>query len=217
MIITEFRVDSPILQEALTQAPTTTVTHDEEYQTSDGIAFLFWVKGDDLTAFDDGLSADSTVTNPVQLAETRARRLYRVTFTDRGESVATFQSWAELNISLLRSTATHEGWNVRMRMPDRETLEKYRETCAERDLQFQLQAIYETTEAVPTADATASTAEAQLTDSQRKAFTTARELGYFQIPREASLADVADHCEVSSQAVSERLRRGTATLVDTVL
>ena len=40
-----------------------------------------------------------------------------------------------------------------------------------------------------------------------------REVGYFDVPREAKLGDIADRLDVSHQALSERLRRGHANLV----
>lgn len=209
MFVVEFRVDSPLLQEALGHSSDTTVRHEEQYRTTEGITLLFWAEGGDFETFEDGVAADPTVTDLLQLAETQTRRLYRVSFTETGEDVATFPSWSELNLSLLDSVGTHQGWEVRMRMPDRKALEQFRGVCEERDLRFQLKTIYE--------ERGATHAEVQLTNSQRETLVTARELGYFQIPRQASLGDVADHCRVSSQATSERLRRGTATLIDVAL
>lgn len=210
MFVVEFRVDSPLLREALTRAPGTTVSHEEQYRVTDGINLLFWAEGGDSVAFEDGVTADPTVTDLLQLADTRARRMYRVTFTETGERVTTFTSWPEMDISLLDATGTQEEWEVRMRMPGREALEQYREACEDRDLRFRLDTIYEE-------EGATTPAEVQLTNSQRETLLTARELGYYQIPRQASLADVADHCRVSPQAASERLRRGTATLIDAAL
>lgn len=42
-------------------------------------------------------------------------------------------------------------------------------------------------------------------------------MGYFGISRDASIEDVADELDISSQAASERLRRGTGNLVRDVL
>lgn len=208
-MIVEFRVDSPILQEALTHAPETTVRYEEQNQDHDGIKLLFWAEGDDLTAFEDNLTADPTVRNLARLAVTESRRLYRVTFSEYGESVATFLSWVGLDISVLDSKGTHEGWTVRMLMPDRDTLHQYLEICEGKDLDFRLAAIYEESEGTKV--------KAELTNKQRETLLTARQLGYFQIPQQASLADVADQCGVSPQSASERLSRGTATLIDTAL
>lgn len=210
MLVVEFRHNSPVLQEALSHAPETTAKYEEMYQSNEGTTFLFWAEGGDLTAFDDALAADPTVTNASQLTETETRRLYRVDFTAQGEAMATVSKWNSLDLSILDATGSKEGWELRMRMPDRGTLQQYHEFCDERNLQFQLQSVYEETTA-------ASKADAQLTNAQREALLTARRLGYFEIPRQASMADVADCCHVSSQAVSERIRRGTAALVDVAL
>lgn len=210
MLVVEFRTDSPILRDALAHAPETTASYEEMYRTDDGIVFLFWVAGDDLTAFEEGLAIDPTVTDSAELSESDTRRLYRVTLTERGESVATFPSWGALEISLLEARGTYDGWDFRSRMPNRDTLRRFRETCEEKNVRFRLSSVYE-------ADRTATETEARVTSAQREALITARELGYYEIPRRSSLNDVADHLDVSSQAVSTRLRRGTSTLVDATL
>lgn len=209
MFIVEFRLGSPILREALSRTSGTTASYEEIYPT-DSTNFLFWAEGGDLTAFDDALDADPTVTDPVLLTETETHRLYRVTFTAEGEAVATVPFWSNLDISVLDMTGSEEGWDIRMRMPDRDILRQYREICEEQNLRFQLQSIYEEATAL-------SEADAQLTTCQRETLITARRLGYFEIPRQASMADIANSCEVSSQAVSERIRRGTVTLIDAAL
>lgn len=207
MFVVGFRLNSPILRDALAHTPGMRLIHEEQYEAGEGITLLFWTEGGDFEVFEEGVAVDPTVTNLQQLAETESRRLYRVTFTDAGMDAATFPAWSELDISLLGASGTHEGWTLRMRMPDRETLEQYREWCEERGLQFRLDSIHE--ERVVTDER-----PVQLTNRQRDTLLAARELGYFQIPRQSSLADVASHCSISPQAASERLRRGTATLID---
>ena len=210
MLVVEFRTDSPMLRGACEYAPDATVVYEELYRTADGVIFLFWAEGSDLAAFDAGLEADPTVTDVRQLADSRNRCLYRARFTDRGEQVATFPSWSELDISLLDARGMAEGWDVRMRLPDRDALDQYRALCETKGLQFSLQSIYEEHEA-------ASTADVQLSSAQRETLRTARDLGYFEIPRQATLAEVATHNGISSQAASARLRRGMATLIDQAL
>ncbi len=52
-----------------------------------------------------------------------------------------------------------------------------------------------------------------LTDKQREALRGALDAGYFEIPRRVHLAELADEFGITDNAMSERLRRGTATLV----
>lgn len=206
MLVVEFQVDTPFLREALVAVPGATITLEELYRTEDRGIVHFWLEDCDQQAFEDGLAADPTVTDAVTLAETGARWLYRVACTDYGWQVVTFPSWSELDITFLAATASHEGCDVRLRLPSRTALKEYRAVCAERDLNFQLQSLYEEREA-------ATGADAQLTTDQREALVTAYRLGYFQVPRRASLTEVAEPFDISPQALSERLRRGTSTLV----
>lgn len=53
-----------------------------------------------------------------------------------------------------------------------------------------------------------------LTDRQYRALETAATLGYFAVPRSASLADVASALGVAESTASELLRRGQANLMD---
>lgn len=53
-----------------------------------------------------------------------------------------------------------------------------------------------------------------LTDQQQEALRTAYELGYFDIPRQTSLEEVAAELEISASSVSERLRRAETQLIE---
>lgn len=53
-----------------------------------------------------------------------------------------------------------------------------------------------------------------LTDLQREALRIAYERGYFDIPRRASLDDVAAELDISASSVSERLRRAQTELIE---
>ena len=53
-----------------------------------------------------------------------------------------------------------------------------------------------------------------LTARQREAVRTAYDMGYFDVPRDATLADVADEREITASSCSERLRRAQTALVE---
>lgn len=56
--------------------------------------------------------------------------------------------------------------------------------------------------------------ENKLTDRQREALRTAYEMGYFNIPRGATLGDVANVLDISAPSLSERLRRAQRHLIE---
>ena len=56
-----------------------------------------------------------------------------------------------------------------------------------------------------------------LTDRQLECLTVAWRMGYFEVPRDASLADVAGALDVDTSTVSETVRRGTQRVLEQFL
>ena len=56
-----------------------------------------------------------------------------------------------------------------------------------------------------------------LTDAQRTALAAALDQGYFDIPRETTLEELAEELDISHQALSERLQRATKALAENAL
>ncbi|ELY62139.1 helix-turn-helix domain-containing protein [Natronolimnohabitans innermongolicus] len=225
MLIVEYRVDSAVLMETLGSLSSVTIHIEEQYLTADGrIRVYFWAERaetdavgetdttdtDTWSRFETALAGDPTVSEAKPLTDATQRRLYRITLTDEGQSETTFPRWAELDLVLLESVGTADGWANRVRIPDRETLEQYRTALRECGLEFRLQSLYRESDA-------ASTAEAQLTGEQYVALVAAYDAGYFDVPRTTSQSELASKLSISSQALSERLRRGTATLIEETL
>lgn len=210
MLIVEYWTDGPLMKEALEHAPEM-VLHDEEQYSREGRdQHLFWAEGSEYGAFETGLEVDPTVTDPRTLTETNTRRLYRVVTTELGHERSAVAVWRDLDIVLIEARGTLDGWTVRMRFPDRETLAQYRRQHREEDVPFRLESIYHES-------TSGGAVEADLTDDQCETLLAAYEAGYFDVPRAASQSEIADRFDISSQALSERLRRGTATLIEATL
>ncbi|WP_277556169.1 helix-turn-helix domain-containing protein [Halobaculum limi] len=56
-----------------------------------------------------------------------------------------------------------------------------------------------------------------LTDRQLECLTVAERMGYFEVPRECTLAEVADALDVDTSTVSETIRRGTGRVLNEFL
>lgn len=56
-----------------------------------------------------------------------------------------------------------------------------------------------------------------LTDRQRECLTVAQRRGYFEVPRDCTLAEVADTLDVDKSTASETIRRGTARVLEQFL
>ena len=123
--------------------------------------------------------------------------------------VVLYPEWVRLGAERLQAYYEDGWWHARARFPDRSAFVAYREFLQSNGVEFRLKHLYdgETT----TADA------ATLTPEQRETLRLAYERGYFDIPRGVTTTELAEELGVSDQAVSERLRRGYARLVEATL
>lgn len=166
-----------------------------------------WARGGDFAEFDAALDADPTVAEVVTAATVGDERFYQVAWSD--EVAALVDSWLDADGSMLRARTSDREWRLRVRFPDREQFDRFRSSLSARDVSFQLD------------DLTRSTGPRQqlgsVTAAQREALVTAVEAGYFDVPRDATMAEIADALDISSQAASERLRRGIDGFVRSTL
>lgn len=118
----------------------------------------------------------------------------------------------DLHLELIRATPT--GWVQTGRFADQEALEDMRAFWGDNDVPFRLRRL---TRDDHDADVPGATGADGLTDPQREALLAADELGYFDIPRRASLDDVAAELGITASSCSERLRRAQTHLVETAV
>jgi len=88
----------------------------------------------------------------------------------------------------------------------REQFEAFGATLDEGDHQYDLLSLVHTDEG-----------ERLLTDRQRECLTVAHRRGYFDVPRECTLAEVADALGVDKSTASETVRRGTGRVLEQFL
>lgn len=191
---------------ALSAAPSIEFEIEREYGTRSERPVVFcWAHGGDFATFERGLERDETVTDIQRLNEGDGRRLYRVQLTGVAP-VVTYDNWIDLGAVRLEMRYTEGRWHSRMRFPDRQALSTFSDFCGDHGLDFRLDRLYDPNDGhgLP---------QDGLTSCQRETLRLAHERGYFEVPREATLGDLAADLGVSNQAVSERLRRGCARLV----
>lgn len=110
---------------------------------------------------------------------------------------------------ILDAAGDGESWSLRLRFPDSDALSEFWDRCQELDVDLELKQIRAERPLTEPKDP-----EGSLTRAQHHAILTAFRMGYFSVPRHATLADVADELAVSPAAASERIRRGLSTLVN---
>lgn len=207
-IIAEYAVapERLVLADAIEAVPEVTLKIERAYATDPDLPIVFmWASAERIDAFEAALEADTSVADVEQISEMDGDRLYRIQTAD-GTAIVTYPKWVEVGGERLEATYTDGWWHARTRYPDRDALSEYREYLQSNDVEFRLERLYDSDH--PDAEGPS------LSDEQRETLELAYEMGFFEVPRSTTTADLADELDLSNQAVSERLRRGHARLVE---
>lgn len=210
-LVGEGLIESPILSSTLAAIPVPELQLEEIRSLPDErLRFLVWVGADVRQEFEAAVATDETIKSFRLLTGIADRRLYRLTLSETGEEASTYLAAAVADIVVLDLTVSTDGIRFVARLPSRDALRTYATACRDRGIDFQLKRLYE--EKVP-ADS-AGGQQFGLTDSQQRALRRALEMGYFDVPRETSVSEIADELETSTQALSTLLRRGERNLIE---
>lgn len=187
--------------------PEATVELERIVPSSEGLVPYLWLKNVDGSIFEEDLGEFTTLAS-VELVDTvESEHLFRIEWTDEYEGI--LSGVVETGVTLLSATGTVEEWTLELR-GSRDEIAAFQSACEERDISVTLTSLY-------SLGPTAPTDEYGLTDPQREALLTAFRMGYFDHPRRATLADVAGELDISRQALSARLRRGSRNLVGSTI
>jgi len=177
--------------------------------TNPGTAeFPFLVEYPDRAPLERAFDADPTVAAYDLIEWDDASGLYYIEHA--AETVLISTAVSDANGFLVHTESEGEGWLVRLLLPDRTALNAVWEYAIDNAMDFDIVEIYRNDEA-------GAESSFGLTDEQRTALLVAYEKGYFVEPREISLDALADELDLSSTAMSGRLRRGMRNLIAATL
>lgn len=208
--IVEFRV--PVEQFALAQTfEAVPALHVEierfAAQETDSTIPFVWVTTEDFDAFERALEEDPSVDDFSSLADCGEERFYRMDWVDDVDLVVHLM--LEEDSAISSASTNGESWELQVMCPEHQSVSTVYEFCKENGLSLTVDAIYEL-------DGNEGSKHG-LTESQHVSLTKAKELGYYDVPRRISLSELSDELDISHQALSERLRRGHANLIDRTL
>jgi predicted DNA binding protein len=210
-MIAEVRLETQLLTPTLREIPAKEVVIEQLDATGDiPLRTICWLEHDCPDAFETALRNDQTVYEASQIATTEQGRQYQITYDDTYSGVGVYAAVVERGGVFLTGYTSDDHWTLRLRFPDREAFSVFREDCNGNGVALSVQAIHER-ESAPSNELYG------ISDPQREVLLLAARRGYFEVPRDASLADLAAELDLSSQAVSERLRRGLDSLVTAAL
>ena len=157
---------------------------------------------------DETLAADPTVAEFSTADDADDRRTYRITYSGR----ATLLTPTILDMGGLTQEARsrENGWILRLQLQDHDALVGLDTFAEEHGIHLEILDLDQN-------PAISDRSKYGLTDGQTEALVAAYEHGYYDEPREASMEELASTLGVSNTAVSGRLRRGSARLIEAAL
>lgn len=177
-------------------------THSPEW----ALPFL-WAGGGDLESFLEAMRDDPTVEHARVVEEADGDVLYEVQWCDAVLRLVT--EMIDQHAIVLEARARADSWRLRLRFSDESEITSFREHFEERGRRFEVLELSR-----PDAP---RQREYGLTEEQHETLLAGLREGYFDVPRAITLEELADHLGVSSNAVSQRLRRATTNLVQHTL
>jgi len=160
----------------------------------------------DLDAFETAVHADHRVASLTAIDRTASQPLYHIEWTRPPPCPALYRD--DLLIECM--SASPAGWVSRVRANDHEALRALQGEVRDAGVHLNIGRLDQA------ADGPASDPY-NLTPKQRAVLVTAIEEGYFSIPRETTVIEIAAKFDISDQAVSERLRRTLRNLTQATI
>lgn len=184
-----------------------TIRYEYTVSTEEETSLFISVFGNESDAVERAIDADHTVAGSTRIATFPNRTIYRVTIASALDPIPS--RCTETGLFVFKITSGERGWIIRIYLPDRDALAAFREDCRNRNISFRIRQLQESG---PNDDATYF-----LTEQQHEILLLAYYAGYYDIPRRVSQGDLADQLDISTSAVSQRLRRAVAELIAVTL
>lgn len=190
------------------EMPNVTVKLDRLIPSQDVVIPYFWVRGSKVDSIESAFN-ESPGVKAIRLVDSvEDEYLLRVEWTLEHDDVLTIL--AETEVPLIKASGTYQQWTFEVRGDDRNDIAAFQRRCREVDIPITLTELHALT---PIETET----EAALTDTQQEALMLAHERGYFESPREVTLAELGEQLDISQQAFGSRLRGGLQHVLGSTL
>lgn len=201
--------DAFLLADTLEKVPEMVVELHKVVAHSHGkLVPYFWVHHGDKEEFDTAIRRDSTLEDVVLLDEFERGTSYRGTWAENAEGIA--YGYIEAGATILEATGQNDMWSLRLRFDDEESLQDFHEYCRREDIPFTLNQLYNPTQPM-------AGGQFGLTDAQRERLVYAFQRGFFDVPREVNMTELAEELDTTQQALSKQFRRAYFALIESTL
>lgn len=195
------------LGRALSLDATERVRLETVVPTSDATVPYLWVPTEDADDVETSLSTSPLVDTAEVVDETGEETLFRVRWEDAVDGV--LAALRDTGGALLKASGTADLWTFRARFGHHDDVSVFHQRCLDAGISLTLEELHDR--------ATGDDGDETVTDAQREALLAALEAGYYDVPRAVTLEQLADRLDISDTALSQRLRRGTRSLLESTL
>ncbi|WP_458188771.1 helix-turn-helix domain-containing protein [Haladaptatus sp. NG-WS-4] len=172
-----------------------------------GLTPYFRAIGEEFDAFERALREDETVTEIRTLEEAIDERFYRARWTENVEHLT--EGLAAVDATVVHAKSEGDHWRLRLSFADRDELSTFYDHCDDA-LSMNLRQVFDRSN--PT-----TYGEYEVTPEQRDTLVVALEKGYFEVPRRITMDELAEEFDITTQSVSQRMRRGHANVLRNTL
>lgn len=179
------------------------VASDREFLTP-----YFTVSGVSNADFEAAAASDGSIDSLQRVLDGKIGTMYRTSWGTSVESLV--REYTNEGTSILKARGTAGAWVLRIRFDDHAQIGDFTGHLRDRGFSFDLVRLHEMTYAQ-------TGSQFGLTPKQHEALVTAWQMGFFELPRQTSMAAVAEELDITAQSLSDRLRRAQHTLIGDVL
>ena len=209
-VVAEFTIpaDAFALEHTFETAPDATVEIERlATQSREWVMPFLWVTSDDLEAVERALEADPDVEEGRTLNLTDDVGYFNVRWSEEVQQL--IDEVVDQHGIVQEAEAKDGRWYLKLKFVSESVLEEFQAYFRRQNRTFELQRLYRGIEP--------KERRYDLTPEQREVLTTAQEMGYFEVPRETQIEELAAELDISTNSVSQRLRRATDNLVRNTL
>jgi len=174
----------------------------------DRVMPFIWATAEDFESLSEAIRDDPSTENVEVLSRLDGEYLLRMDWMAHIRVI--LYILLEEEATILDAYGKNDTWQFRILFPEHDSVSATYDFCEEYGIDLDLERIYQLSGSF-------RRGQFGLTEDQYQTLTDAYERGYYEVPRETNLEELADGLDVSHQALSERLRRGHGTLIANAL
>lgn len=176
---------------------------------SDRVIPLLWAAGEtsEQDELEAALHSDPSTKDIELVTDLEEERLYKMEWVKDVRFVV--HMLTEEGAAIFNASGSRDYWEFRVLFPDREAATSTQDFCERWDLDVKIGSIYEMNHE--------RHGRFGLTEQQSEILVLAESRGFFDIPQQAHMDDLAEELDISRQAISERLRRAHKRLIQSTM